>query len=303
MALLEVNLPTAAATTTGVFETGKFSVGVKDTVCSPKPLRIVSPTESGKYPVLLFLHGTALSNVFYTQLLTHIASHGFICVAPQLPFGEEICCAALVTNWFSEGLKSVIPGEAQPNLQKLALVGHSRGGKAAFALALGLAPTSLAFSVLIGLDPVAGKCKGCECPPKILTYQPRSFNLGIPVMVIGTGLGEKRKIKLFCPCAPPQVSHQEFYDESKHPRYHMVTADYGHMDMLDDNCKGILGTLSSSLCKSGDGDKDLMRRCVGGIIVAFMREYLEVSTGDLKGILDAPEIAPVKLDPVEYDEA
>ncbi|KAF8401747.1 hypothetical protein HHK36_012693 [Tetracentron sinense] len=61
-----------------------FSVQTSNTSSPPKPLLIVTPTNEGKYPVLLFLHGFYLHNCFYTDLLKHIASHGFIAVAPQL---------------------------------------------------------------------------------------------------------------------------------------------------------------------------------------------------------------------------
>lgn len=50
----------------------------------PRPLLICSPSEEGVFPVLLFLHGYLLYNSFYSQLLHHIASHGFVVVAPQV---------------------------------------------------------------------------------------------------------------------------------------------------------------------------------------------------------------------------
>ena len=69
---------------------------------------------------------------------------------------EEIHSAAAVTNWLSTGLQSVLPENVQADLHKLALSGHSRGGKAAFALALGHAQTSLKFYVcLSGISSMA----------------------------------------------------------------------------------------------------------------------------------------------------
>lgn len=50
----------------------------------PKDLFIVHPTKSGRYPVLLFFHGTSIKTSFYSQLFKHISSHGFIVVAPQV---------------------------------------------------------------------------------------------------------------------------------------------------------------------------------------------------------------------------
>ncbi|KAL3507833.1 hypothetical protein ACH5RR_033215 [Cinchona calisaya] len=88
------------STSTNVFENGKhktelikvhqwsswFSTKTNSSQCSPpsKPLLIVTPSEVGEFPVLLFIHGYLLSNSFYSQLLQHVASHGFIVIAPQV---------------------------------------------------------------------------------------------------------------------------------------------------------------------------------------------------------------------------
>ncbi|PHT78645.1 hypothetical protein T459_16697 [Capsicum annuum] len=70
---------------------------------------------------------------------------------------EEIKSTAEITNWLTYGLQHYLPPEVEPNLKKLGLAGHSRGGKVAFALALGrLASisTDLKFSALIAVaDP------------------------------------------------------------------------------------------------------------------------------------------------------
>lgn len=75
----------------GVFECGKYQVQhlkiPKGQNGVPKPLLVAVPNQKGKYPVLLLLHGFMMENVFYSQLLAHVASHGYIVVAPQVtPF-------------------------------------------------------------------------------------------------------------------------------------------------------------------------------------------------------------------------
>uniref|UniRef100_A0A9I9D764 Chlorophyllase n=1 Tax=Cucumis melo TaxID=3656 RepID=A0A9I9D764_CUCME len=88
-------LPTAgSATLSNVFEIGKFNAVLEKVepggCCSsgrflpPKPLLIGRPSEAGEFPVLLLVHGYLLYNTFYSQLIHHIASHGFIVVAPQM---------------------------------------------------------------------------------------------------------------------------------------------------------------------------------------------------------------------------
>jgi len=211
---------------------------------------------------------------------------------------EDITGAAETANWLSGGnLQSALPNGVEPNLLKLALAGHSRGGHAAFSVALGHAQTDLKFSALVGVDPVAGTSKS-QIPPEILTYDSSSFELGIPVLVIGSGLGDQKKNFLFPACAPDRVNHKEFYYECQPPCYHFVVSNYGHVDMLDDDAPRIF----SCACKNGDNCKDLMRRSIAGLVTAFLRAYFEDENGDLKAILADPQIAPTKLDPASYRE-
>ncbi|KAM1311455.1 hypothetical protein ACFX2H_007900 [Malus domestica] len=210
-----------------------------DTSAPPKPLFIVTPTVAGTYP--------------------HIASHGFVAVAPQLcgyvpPSGpEEIELGAKVINWLPKGLQSLLPENVVADFTKFALSGRSKGGKTAFATALGHAKSSLSpkISVLIGIDP----------------------------------------------------NHKEFFYECKPSCAHFVVKDYGHMDMLDDDPRGMVGALLGCMCKNGKGPRELMRKAVGEIVVAFLKAYLNGDDRDLVAIVGDPDISPAKLDPVEFIRA
>ncbi|KAL6838437.1 hypothetical protein ACP4OV_031682 [Aristida adscensionis] len=296
------------AAATSVFQTGKLAVDViavdhKAVPTPPLPILIAAPKDAGTYPVAMLLHGFCLQNHFYEQVLKHIASFGFIMVAPQFHISiisigdnDDIAAAAKVTDWLPEGLPSVLPKGVEPDLSKIALAGHSRGGHTAFSLALGHGKTNLKFSALIGLDPVAGTGKSSQLPPKILTYNPSSFDMTMPVLVIGTGLGEGKKNILFPACAPKDVNHREFYSECKPPCYYFVTKDYGHLDMLDDDAPKFM----TCLCKEGNNCKDRMRRTVAGIMVAFLKAVLNEEDADLKVVMKDPGMAPTTLDPVEH---
>ncbi|KAL3812570.1 hypothetical protein ACJIZ3_013838 [Penstemon smallii] len=307
-------IPTS--TSTSVFEIGKYLtklIKVEKKICdknasdSPRALLISTPSEKGVFPVLLLLHGYLLYNTFYSQLIQHIASHGFIVVAPQLysiagpNATEEINITTEIVNWLPKGLSNLLPPDVQPNLSKLGLAGHSRGGKVAFALSLRKpSTTSLHISALIGIDPVDGMDKGKQTPPPVLTYIPNSFNLdNTAVLVIGSGLGEVQRNRFFPPCAPCGVNHEDFYKECCEPAYHFVAKDYGHLDMLDDDTKGIRGKASYCLCKNGEC-REPMRRFVGGIVVAFLKAYLEGDERDLLSVRDGHEMVPVELQRVEF---
>lgn len=72
-----------------VFEGGNLSVKaikVKKSDASKPPAEVVvmAPEAKGSYPVVLFCHGYCTQTNWYSQLLRHISSHGYILVAPQV---------------------------------------------------------------------------------------------------------------------------------------------------------------------------------------------------------------------------
>lgn len=314
--------PTSPKSGSTVFETGKYTTVVVKaeaetscpgknkasslTVAPPKQLLIATPseTQAGEFPVLLLLHGYLLYNSFYSQLIQHVASHGFIVIAPQLytvagpDTTEEINTAAAITKWLWEGLQGFLPKSVKADLRKLGLAGHSRGGKVAFALALKKSVTSK-FSAIIGIDPVDGTDKGKQTNPPVLTYVPRSFDLNMATLVIGSGLGEIKRNSLFPPCAPNGVNHKDFYNECRRPACYFVVKDYGHTDMLDDETPGIRGKASHCLCKNGKS-REPMRTFVGGIMVAFCIAYLKGDLSALTLIRDGHETLPVELQTMDF---
>ncbi|XP_056688230.1 chlorophyllase type 0-like [Spinacia oleracea] len=271
----------------------------------PESFVVVSPKEDGVYPILFFIHGTMLTNEAYSELFKFIASHGFIVVAPKLfrafplpslpSHQDEINRAAAVANWLPSNLQKILQNNklanVQPNFNSFAISGHSRGGKSAFALALGMSETKLTvkISALIGIDPVAGASPDDRTKPYVLTYHDNSFKLPVPVTVIGTGLGNST-----IPCAPNNVSHQQFYNECKKSS-HFVINKYGHMEMLDDFLLDPLAITMSVMCKQSFGPKATMRRTLGGVMVAFMNTYFRGDGGQYHAIMANPSLAPTKL--------
>ncbi|KAJ0610367.1 putative chlorophyllase [Helianthus annuus] len=276
------------------------------------PLYIVYPTEKGTFPVILFLHGFSILNTCYSDLFEFIASHGYIIVAPGQTLFEllkglcafsavgDVDNAAEAANWINknqgENLRLVLPNYVSPDLENVALAGHSKGGKAAFALALGHANTSLKFKALIGLDPVAGRDTSNRLEPKILNYIPQNFKIPMPIALIGTGLGDDGCCGCFPPAAPWGCNHPFFFNECKPPVCYFVAKDFGHMDMVDEWLIKLSGMF---VCKTGKGSYADMRRACGGIFVAFLKTYMFDDAEDLTTIVDSPgTFAPIKLDPV-----
>ncbi|KAL8055465.1 hypothetical protein ABFX02_04G057700 [Erythranthe guttata] len=74
-----------------VFMAGKIggevkTIKVKKSDANGAELLIVTPKAQGSYPVLLFCHGYSTQTTWYSHLLQHISSHGYIVVAPQIAF-------------------------------------------------------------------------------------------------------------------------------------------------------------------------------------------------------------------------
>ncbi|CAO2186468.1 unnamed protein product [Urochloa humidicola] len=317
-------------TAEAVFELGPYEPVVRHARrCQvkdlPKPLVVAAPKEAGSYPVLVFLHGWNLCSWWYRCLLSHVASHGFIVVAPQLheffnfsiSDADDIETTKKVTNWLANnkqeheaGLLYVLTRILKlegvtPDLTRLALAGHSRGGDTAFAVALGRKGDDdhtlldLKFKALIGIDPAAGvSIFGFEAKvqPPVLDG---SFDPRMPTLVVGTGKGSEGLV----PCAPDGMNHVQFYNlcVSQSPSYHFRAKDYGHLDMLDDEePPPPLG-----MCPSGcDDDKEhtcrkLCRITMGGLVVAFLKDTLESQPQYLKAVIYSPCIAPATLDQVE----
>ncbi|KAI6683612.1 hypothetical protein NL676_029525 [Syzygium grande] len=69
--------------------------------------------------------------------------------------------------------------------------------------------------------------------------------------------------------------------------------DYGPMDMLDDDAKGLKGAVAYCMCENGSSIKP-MRRFAGGVAVA-LRAYRESDDRALMALKDTPDIAPVQI--------
>jgi chlorophyllase len=293
--------------------------------------------EAGEYLVLLFLRGYLAKNS-YSQLLHHVASHGFIAVGPQASaasscsvFTSRMLCfildtsscstdsssssqlytvsgsdttaetnaAASVIDWLAGGGPPILPPNVHANLTRVSIAGHSRGGKAAFALALGHAEFSPRLAALVAVDPVDGMGVGRQTQPPIITGRNGSLRLLAPVMVVGTGLSGLPNGPLVPPCAPTGVSHDAFFDECAGDRCHLVARDYGHTDMMDDDTPGARGLLTRALCRSG-GARAPMRRFVAGATVALLKKWTGGDGAALDGIRKRPEASPVALSVGEF---
>lgn len=249
------------------------------------PLLILAPDTAGNYPVVVFQHGFMTRNEAYTELLSHVASHGFVVVAPQLyqpglaallghpSAAEEALASAQVLSWVSAELGATLG--YSPASSRLGLAGHSRGGKVAW-LVLGADPSRV--QAVVGVDPVDGTGGPLGNQARVV-QGPFAFSL--PVLVIGAGLGGN--------CAPAGDNHEQFYAASRPPAWHILIPDAGHADMLDETT----AITASRVCPGGS-NRAVVRRLIAGLLVAFFRASLQGDSGAYGYLTDAAT-APLEI--------
>lgn len=271
--------PTKDATPVYVSDSDFYSPGAREfraldlAQCerdAPVPLRIHAPVAPGNYAVVVFQHGFMARNDYYDDILGHVASHGFVVVAPQMyepglapllgnpTAAEEAELAARLLDWLPAHLSMAAGVTAR--CDRLGLAGHSRGGKVAWLVAQA---NPFRLSGIAGVDPGDGTGGPRGDQPRAI-QGPLSFSF--PSFVLGSGLGGE--------CAPTGDNHVQFYAASPAPAWHIVALDYGHGDMLDEP----QATTAAALCNSNP-DRAAMRQLTGGALAAFFSEALQGGYG------------------------
>lgn len=279
-----------------VFSEGALAVASVDVDAGGGPgvdTKVWYPTAGGSYPVVFFQHGFLMANTHYSELIEHVASHGFIVVAGQmydaggLPIGkpsaaEEATSARALWAWGRSSVSSVLPAGVEPWGEQIGVIGHSRGGKVSWLLFEGGVDGVAAF---VGLDPVDGT--GGPLGGEARAVMGAATRMGA-TLIIGTGLGGESSGPLAPACAPSGDNHEEFYGAALAPAYHIVATSYGHNDMLDDSPAGC--GFECTACPAGDA-RAPMRSASAGWSVALLREALQ--GGEATGVLSGQAAAPV----------
>lgn len=279
-----------------VFQPGPYAVNSVDMPQNrsgaARDFRIFVPVGvSGKVPVIHFLHGFELKHTYYDDVLTHLASHGFIVVSSQsehkLMGGDTTIQEAVKVADFITFVKSNIAGSL-PNLEvdveNFGVAGHSRGGKVTNRVLNSDPATAKAF---FGLDPV-------DTQPA-MTNDPLSMNDPVQFRGLSMFLGTEKGPEGFQACAPAGENSVNFYAGFPSPSWHVIVAGVGHMDMIDAEDLSTCSLTCSVCAKSGDsGLNAQFREYSGGIMAAFFNYALKGIEG-YKTVLDDPARHPIAL--------
>ncbi|HNT29005.1 MAG TPA: hypothetical protein PKH10_12615, partial [bacterium] len=284
----ETTTPDEDAATVDVYAPGPHVVLQKDVAenadGNAQAVRIFYPAEAGTYPYINFVHGFQLKNIYYDQILTQLASHGFIIVSPQLKQSliggdnsivEADKILALIADWVKPKL-ATHTGIAVPDFTRFGLTGHSRGSKISWRMIL---KTPAEFHAAMGIDPVDTNSTATSDPHAItgpMTYD-------APSAAVGTEKGPTG----FQACAPADSNSAGiFYPNFPSPAWHLIAGGVGHMDMIDADDLGSCG-MTCSVCSGGDdAQKATFRTLVGGLLVAFFRAALYGETALYDELVD-----------------
>lgn len=247
------------------FAPGPYEVAVTDIDAgdagAPAEMRIFIPaTTDGKpLPLVYMNHGFLVQNQFYTRILTHLSSHGFAVIAPQmygrspLPFGKpsmtrEAELGERIIAWALSDLGALTNVSIQES--QVSLMGHSRGGQVAWNIAR---RGNVDVAAIVGVDPVDGQRRDSVT---------RDGLASIPSLTLGAGLGGS--------CAPDGRNYENFFAavDTDLTQWLVVGDNFGHMDMLDGSCG-----LPCSFCRSASGNNspDQFIEAVSGSATAFLQ--------------------------------
>ena len=250
----------------------------------PYPLETSSTTEgdatfvafvpvlpgAAKAPLVIWKHGFQLATSNYEALLRAVAEQGFVVIGVDTAGGffnppsnvdeQQAMLAGL--DW---ALKDA-PFASRVDVTRVAVGGHSRGGKVAVMAA---AADDRVDAVLL-LDPVNGCGPGQgysdSCPD--ITQPAWAGALALPVGVMGETNNAKGGLS---PCAPEKQNYATIFKALTKATWAVSWTFTGadHMDFTDDG-GGVVG----GLCADGPGDDATIRKDVRALALAFFLRHL-----------------------------
>lgn len=272
--------PAANYTVAGTHATSK-----KDTTVSGQSVHCLFPSDAppaAGFPGVAFAHGFQLSNGNYDQILTHIASWGYVVCSTNFPGSllsqDHNDVATALTSTRIAMAAGTLAGLPKVDAGHIAAAGHSLGGKGATMAVL----ADPAFVAALTFDPVDGNPGnplggGPDAQhPQLAPTQ--TAKLKVPMGYFGAtqshcssgGIGSS-------PCAPTGLDAAALYagTATTVPRYLWTVWDFGHMQFLDDpNCG-----FTCNACVAGTSSTVAARKvAIKATAVAFLERHLR---GDL----------------------
>jgi predicted dienelactone hydrolase len=216
---------------------------------------IIVPSTPGPYPLVVISPGFQMARTQYTSYATHLATWGFVAILTDYAESGFSIDHQRIAN----DIPAVITWAlAQSNLaidsQKIAVAGHSLGGKVSI-----LAATSDArIRAIVAWDPVDANTP---------SVTPEKMNLTTAAIAV---IGETTNATGgFMPCAPAADNFTQFYAAAPSPALQATVAGADHMDWVDDpTC------FTCGLCGAGSAPPERARTATKRLDGAWLRKHL-----------------------------
>jgi len=248
---------------------------------------LLSPAGEGKAPFVLFSPGFLLSGRAYRGTGELLASHGIAVALLTYDMNLFTADQRLLADDLRFVLRALPSAAAargvDPDPERIALAGHSLGGKLSFLVA----PDEPTVRAVVGLDPVDGGASGIDDPARFPRAADRMEEITIPKLLIGAERGGKARFGI--PCAPREFNYERLYERTTAAAWEATQLGAGHMDYLDNPDCGF----PCSLCVPGT-DPTQAREAAQAYLVLFFRAHLVGEVGaqdDLEARLEEDEAA------------
>ncbi|MDP6944162.1 MAG: hypothetical protein QF464_08440, partial [Myxococcota bacterium] len=239
------------------------------------PLTLFVPEGDGPFPVVVMTDGFNLAGDLYTSYGDHLSSWGYVVVLADIPNNFIFSKTAVelaeymgaTFDWIEDNASGQLGGQA--DISKMAIAGHSAGGKAAIHVSLYDDRSQAVFSI----DPV-------DSTPDFVNASPEDYpsiapelmdQLDVPVVLVGETTNGSVEGATLTPCAPLEENFQQYYAAATGPALEIEFIGASHMSFLDNPDCG----LSCSVCPSGTDDPTATRVLTQGFMVAFFDHVLK----------------------------
>jgi pimeloyl-ACP methyl ester carboxylesterase len=246
------------------------------------PLSVYVPDVEGSLEVVVFSHGFQLTPDRYEIYGEHLASWGYIVVMPALPGSlfSPTSHSTLsgyvksVLDWIDESSSnSTHPLYGLANPDKIALAGHSMGGK----VSLLTATSDSRVRAVFGIDPVDTPGGPLSSPsPENPSVTPELMSqISVPLVLLGETTNAKGG-GLFSPaCAPEDDNFHQYFIHTTSPALEIEMVGANHMSFIDQTDCG----LTCSACPSGSDDVQVTKQRTAQYMTAFFHRALRGESG------------------------
>jgi pimeloyl-ACP methyl ester carboxylesterase len=220
------------------------------------------------YPLAILTAGFLISSEQYISLAEHLASWGYLVILYDGnqqaldPISDVVCVAFLrdLIDW----ARTTAPLSNLADLERVYLIGHSRGGKIS-VLAAVQDPRVRSVFLIDPVDVTVYAPLSAEYPSAAAALRKFSKRVDVdqgmkkplPLAVVGSGRGGD--------CVPLDSNYATFYDAASGPAWQAVIQDAGHLQFLDTRNKSSLDLF----CVAGKVPDAIVRQAMKAMCVAW----------------------------------